>query len=72
MDLALTNKTLAESLRSLISDLELEVGQGRNDYGRDEGYARMGRDLRPEIVVKPTSTQQVSQIADLPLKIRFQ
>lgn len=63
VDLALTNKTLAESLRSLISDLELEVGQGRNDYGRDEGYARMGRDLRPEIVVKPTSTKQVSQIA---------
>ncbi len=62
------NNFLETSLREVIPGLEIEVGQGRDAYGKDEGYARMGRDLRPDIVVKPNSTIEVSKI----LKFAFE
>ena len=62
------NNFLETSLREVIPGLEIEVGQGRDAYGKDEGYARMGKDLRPDIVVKPNSTIEVSKI----LKFAFE
>lgn len=62
------NNFLETSLREVIPGLEMEVGQGRDAYGKDEGYARMGKDLRPDIVVKPKSTIEVSKI----LKFAFE
>jgi glycolate oxidase subunit GlcD len=68
VDSVVINNFLETSLREVIPGLEIEVGQGRDAYGKDEGYARMGRDLRPDIVVKPNSTIEVSKI----LKFAFE
>ncbi len=62
------SNSLETSLREVIPGLEFEVGQGRDAYGKDEGYARMGKDLRPDIVVMPKSTIEVSKI----LKFAFE
>jgi glycolate oxidase subunit GlcD len=62
VDSVVINNFLETSLREVIPGLEIEVGQGRDAYGKDEGYARMGKDLRPDIVVKPKSTIEVSKI----------
>ena len=64
----MSSNFLETSLREVIPGLEIEVGQGRDAYGKDEGYARMGKDLRPDIVVMPKSTIEVSKI----LKFAFE
>jgi glycolate oxidase subunit GlcD len=68
VDSVVINNFLETSLRGVIPGLEIELGQGRDAYGKDEGYARMGKDLRPDIVVKPKSTIEVSKI----LKFAFE
>ncbi|HEY0639906.1 MAG TPA: FAD-binding oxidoreductase [Pseudonocardiaceae bacterium] len=52
--------SLAEELRAAVPGLVVRDGAARDEYGRDEGYARRGADLRPELVALPSSTSQVS------------
>jgi len=54
--------TTADELRAAVPGLVVRDGAARDEYGRDEGYARLGRDLRPDLVAVPAGTDQVSAV----------
>ncbi|HEY8480305.1 MAG TPA: FAD-binding oxidoreductase [Spirillospora sp.] len=53
---------LARDLRRAVPGLTVRTGSALDAYGRDEGYARRGADLRPDAVALPASTEQVSAL----------
>lgn len=53
---------LYAELHAAVPGLDLLTGAGVADYGKDEGYARRGRSYAPDVVARPTTTEEVAAL----------